>query len=64
VLATLDAAKFPTEGLHQHPERLRPFLDEFRAAKRPEADEVRACLASGGTAEELLALAVGALAAK
>ena len=57
VLAFLRTAGFPTEGLYQHPERLRRLLDELRAAWKPQADEVRDWLASGGTAEALLALA-------
>jgi hypothetical protein len=55
VLAALDEAGFPTEKLYQHPESLRPLLDELRAAVRPSADELRDWLASGGTAESLLA---------
>jgi hypothetical protein len=57
VLAALDANGFPTVKLYEHPESLRPLLDELRAAARPQADELRDWLASAGTAEALLALA-------
>jgi hypothetical protein len=43
-LAFLDAAGLPTDGLYQHPERLRPLLDELRAAVEPQAKAVRAAL--------------------
>lgn len=56
VLAALDEAGFPTEKLYEHPESLRPLLDELRAVARPPADKIRGWLASGGTAEALEAL--------
>jgi hypothetical protein len=56
VLAALDEAGFPTAKLYQHPERLRPLLEGCQVAWRPLADQVRAGLAAGNTAEELLAL--------
>jgi hypothetical protein len=41
VLAFLDDASFPTEKLYQHPENLRPLLEECVRALGPLADEVR-----------------------
>ena len=41
VLAFLDAAKFETEALYQHPERLRPLLDKLRVQAEPLARTVR-----------------------
>jgi hypothetical protein len=40
-LAMLDAAGFPTEKLHQHPESLRPLLDKLRVDAEPLARTVR-----------------------
>jgi hypothetical protein len=44
VLAFLDAAAFPTEGLYQHPERLRPLLDQMRVEMEPLAKAAKAVL--------------------
>jgi hypothetical protein len=44
VLAFLDAAAFPTEGLYQHPERLRPLLDQMRVENEPLAKAAKAVL--------------------
>jgi hypothetical protein len=57
VLDALDATGFPTAKLYEHPEDLRPLLNELCAVVRPQADQMRDWLASRGTAEALLTLA-------
>jgi hypothetical protein len=53
VLAFLNAAKFETQTLHEHPERLKPVLDELRVAAGPSAKTIRDALSAGMTLEEI-----------